>query len=95
MPNQYVLFRSEASEKILRGATTLADAVRVTLGPKSKCVLVDKKYGRPLVCTLGGNHRRAEWRPRRAGRPERRALGWFDASLQHLTAAAPRRRGGG
>ena len=53
MANKHVLFRSEAREKILRGATTLTDAVRVTLGPKSKCVLVDKKYGRPLVCNDG------------------------------------------
>ena len=53
MSNKHVLFRSEAREKLLRGATTLTDAVRVTLGPKSKCVLVDKKYGRPLVCNDG------------------------------------------
>lgn len=30
-----LLFRSEAREKVLRGGTALADAVRVTLGPKS------------------------------------------------------------
>ena len=35
MAYKQVLFRSEAREKILRGATALADAVRVTLGPKS------------------------------------------------------------
>ncbi len=46
-------FRSAAREKLLRGATTLADAVRVTLGPKSKCVLIEKKWGRPLVCNDG------------------------------------------
>jgi chaperonin GroEL len=40
MPYKQVLFRSEARDKILRGATTLADAVRVTLGPRSKCVLI-------------------------------------------------------
>jgi chaperonin GroEL len=45
MPNKHVLFRSEAREKVPRGAATLADAVRVTLGPKSKCVLIDKHYG--------------------------------------------------
>ena len=27
---------------------TMADAIRVTLGPRSKCVLIDKKWGRPL-----------------------------------------------
>lgn len=53
MASKHVLFRSEAREKLLRGATTLVDAVRVTLGPKSKCVLVDKKFGRPLVCNDG------------------------------------------
>jgi len=31
----------------------LADAVRVTLGPKSKCVLIDKKWGSPIVCNDG------------------------------------------
>jgi chaperonin GroEL len=31
----------------------IADAVRVTLGPKSKCVLIDKKWGKPLVCNDG------------------------------------------
>lgn len=53
MPNKHVLFRSEAREKVLRGAAVLTDAVRVTLGPKSKCVLIDKHYGRPLVCNDG------------------------------------------
>jgi chaperonin GroEL len=47
------LFRSEAREKVLRGASLLADAVRVTLGPKSKCVLIEKHFGKPLVCNDG------------------------------------------
>lgn len=53
MPHKQVFFRSEAREKILRGATQLTDAVRVTLGPKSKCVLIEKKWGKPLVCNDG------------------------------------------
>jgi chaperonin GroEL len=53
MTSKRVLFRAEAREKILRGATALADAVRVTLGPRSKCVLIEKKWGRPLVCNDG------------------------------------------
>jgi chaperonin GroEL len=53
MPAKKVLFRSDAREVILRGASALADAVRVTLGPKSKCVLIDKSFGRPLVCNDG------------------------------------------
>jgi len=48
-----VLFRSEARERILRGVTALADAVRVTLGPKSKCVLLEKRFGIPVVCNDG------------------------------------------
>lgn len=53
MSHKQVLFRSEAREKILRGATQLADAVRVTLGPRSKSVLIEKKWGAPLVCNDG------------------------------------------
>ena len=53
MAYKQVLFRSEAREKILRGATALADAVRVTLGPKSKCVLIQKRFGAPVVCNDG------------------------------------------
>ena len=48
-----VAFRSAAREKILRGAGQLADAVRVTLGPRSKAVLVQKKWGAPIVCNDG------------------------------------------
>lgn len=53
MAKKHVLFRSEAREKVLKGASTLADAIRVTLGPRSKCVLLDRPYGRPLVCNDG------------------------------------------
>src|SRR5579885_2594487 len=53
MSYKQLFFRSEAREKIIRGAAALADAVRVTLGPKSKCVLIGKKWGRPLVCNDG------------------------------------------
>ena len=53
MAHKQVLFRSAAREKILRGATQLADAVRVTLGPRSKAVLIEKKWGAPLVCNDG------------------------------------------
>ena len=53
MAHKQMLFRAAAREKVLRGATMLADAVRVTLGPKSKCVLIEKKWGEPLVCNDG------------------------------------------
>jgi chaperonin GroEL len=48
-----VIFRDAAREKILKGATTLYDTIRITLGPKSKSVLIDKKFGKPIVCNDG------------------------------------------
>ena len=53
MAHKQVLFRSAAREKILRGATQLADAIRVTLGPRSKSVLIERKWGAPIVCNDG------------------------------------------
>lgn len=53
MPFKQVLFRSAARDKILRGASQLADAVRVTLGPRSKAVLIQKSWGAPIVCNDG------------------------------------------
>jgi len=53
MTAKKIEFRSQAREKILHGATQLADAVRITLGPKSKSVLIQKKWGTPLVCNDG------------------------------------------
>ena len=53
MAHKQVLFRSAAREKILRGSGQLADALRVTLGPKSKSVLIQRKWGAPLVCNDG------------------------------------------
>ena len=53
MPHKKVMFRAAAREKILRGATLLCDAVRVTLGPKSKSVLIQKSWGAPIVCNDG------------------------------------------
>lgn len=53
MAHKDVLFRSAAREVILRGTTRLADTIRVTPGPRSKSVLIDRKYGPPLVCNDG------------------------------------------
>ena len=53
MAHKQILFRSAAREKVLRGASQLADAVRVTLGPRSKSVLIEKKWGAPIVCNDG------------------------------------------
>src|SRR5512138_3209586 len=53
MTAKHVMFRSAAREKILHGANQLADAIRVTLGPKSKSVLIQRKWGAPIVCNDG------------------------------------------
>jgi chaperonin GroEL len=46
-------FHGDARRSILRGVSLLTDAVRVTLGPKSKCVLIERKFGPPIVCDDG------------------------------------------
>jgi chaperonin GroEL len=53
MAHKQVLFRSAAREKIVRASAQLADAIRITLGPKSKSVLIQRKWGAPLVCNDG------------------------------------------
>lgn len=39
--------------RYLKGRPLLTDAVRVTLDPKSKCVLIEKVFGKPIVCNDG------------------------------------------
>ncbi len=53
MPHTHVLFRSAAREKILRGATTLTDAVRVTLGPKASASWWTKSTAARWCATTG------------------------------------------
>ena len=53
MAHSKILFGGSAREKVLRGATQLADAIRITLGPKSKSVLIQTKWGSPMVCNDG------------------------------------------
>ena len=53
MAGKQLLFRSAAREKVYRGAMAITDAIRITLGPKSKCVLIQKKWGKPVVCNDG------------------------------------------
>ena len=53
MAYKQFLFHSQAREKLLSGTHTLAEAVRVTLGPKSKSVLIQRKWGGPIVCNDG------------------------------------------
>lgn len=53
MPSKELHFKSDAQTAILKGASKLAEAVRITLGPKSQSVLIQKKWGPPLVCNDG------------------------------------------
>jgi len=53
VPAKQISFDAEARQALKRGVDTLADAVRVTMGPKGRCVVVDKKFGSPTF-TLDG-----------------------------------------
>jgi len=46
-------YDSAAREKIKKGVDKLANAVKVTLGPKGRCVVIDKKFGSPTVTKDG------------------------------------------
>ena len=48
-----LLFHDEARRAILRGVETLAKAVKVTLGPKGRNVILDKKFGSPTITKDG------------------------------------------
>ena len=48
-----ILFDEAARKKILKGVETLSNAVKVTLGPKGRNVLIDKKFGAPTVTKDG------------------------------------------
>src|SRR5258706_9787136 len=53
MPAKQLIFDETARHKILRGIELLARAVKVTLGPKGRNVVIDKKFGSPTVTKDG------------------------------------------
>jgi chaperonin GroEL len=53
MPAKEVRFSSDARDKMLRGIDILANAVRVTLGPKGRNVVLDKSFGAPRITKDG------------------------------------------
>jgi chaperonin GroEL len=53
MASKEVKFSSDAREKMLRGVDTLANAVKVTLGPKGRNVVIDKSFGAPRITKDG------------------------------------------
>ena len=48
-----IKYQEEARQKILKGVRTLAEAVKVTLGPKGRNVVIDKSYGPPHITKDG------------------------------------------
>lgn len=48
-----VIFGDEARQKLLSGVKKLADAVKITMGPKGRNVILDKKYGAPTITNDG------------------------------------------
>ena len=53
MGAKILLYDEEARKSMLKGVNTLADAVKVTLGPKGRNVIIDKSYGSPTVTKDG------------------------------------------
>ena len=61
-----IIYGEEARKAIERGVNQLADTVKITLGPKGRNVVLDKKYGSPLITNDGvtGSSTAPGWRPR-------------------------------
>ena len=53
MAAKNIKFKEDARQKILKGVRTLASAVKVTLGPKGRNVILDKSYGAPQITKDG------------------------------------------
>lgn len=53
MAAKSIIYKEEARHKILKGVKTLADAVKITLGPKGRNVIIDKSYGTPHITKDG------------------------------------------
>ena len=53
MPAKEVRFSGDARERMLRGVDILANAVKVTLGPKGRNVVLDKSFGAPRITKDG------------------------------------------
>src|SRR5213596_1694841 len=53
MAGKQVVYKEEARHALMRGVNQLADAVKVTLGPKGRNVVIDKKFGAPTITKDG------------------------------------------
>ena len=53
MPGKQLTYSEDARKSLRAGIDTLADAVKITLGPRGRNVILDKKFGPPQVCSDG------------------------------------------
>ena len=53
MAGKQIVYSEEARSKVLAGVNKLANAVKVTLGPKGRNVVLEKKFGSPLITKDG------------------------------------------
>jgi chaperonin GroEL len=53
MAAKMILYGEDARQRVLRGVNKLADAVKVTLGPKGRNVVLEKKFGSPTITKDG------------------------------------------
>src|ERR1700741_888652 len=53
MASKIIVFGSEAREKMRKGVDTLADAVKITLGPKGRNVVFERSFGSPYITKDG------------------------------------------
>ena len=53
MPAKQLLFHDDARERIRRGASRLAEAVKVTLGPRGRTVILEREFGPPQIVNSG------------------------------------------
>jgi chaperonin GroEL len=53
MPGKQIVYNEDARHALMRGVNKLADAVKVTLGPKGRNVVIDKKFGSPTITKDG------------------------------------------
>src|SRR4030095_616785 len=53
MAAKTIIYGEEARQRVLHGVNKLADAVKVTLGPKGRNVVIEKKFGSPTITKDG------------------------------------------
>jgi len=99
MAHKELKFNEDARRSLQRGVDILADAVKVTLGPKGRYVVLDKKFGAPTITNDGVDDRprdRGRGRLREQGAPTR-ARRWprqrttSPATARRLQPCSPRR----